>query len=276
MIAQPQPLEGVTLAPSDLNKAEHGALICYPGNDLKSFRSRINQLEKMGVEHLIFEGSSKVGKYGIIGKGCVSTVVKAKLDGYESIVALKIRRVDANRPDMKHDFELQKFANSFGVGPRAISRSRDLFAMEYIDSVKLGKWCETLKTRTPKRYTRALISDAFEQCYLLDVNGLDHGELSNPTKHVLIRNSLAQNEPKTSIIDYESASVERRVSNLTAVAQFFFLGGWQSLKVRKILGMPLKGNFTGKLIRLLRTYKANPSRESFEDLLSLADLLTKH
>ena len=96
-----------------------------------------------------------MGKYGIIGRGCVSTVVKARIKERDELVALKIRRVDANRTDMMHDFELQQYANSFGVGPLAISVSKDLFVMEYIDSVKIGKWFEQLKTRTSKKYTRA-------------------------------------------------------------------------------------------------------------------------
>ena len=74
-----------------------------------------------------------MGKFGIVGRGCVSTVVKARLSTGSRVIALKIRRVDANRPDMSHDFELQKFANSFGVGPRAIAASRDLFAMVYVN-----------------------------------------------------------------------------------------------------------------------------------------------
>jgi putative serine/threonine protein kinase len=259
-------LEKTSFSPSELRKKEHGALLCYPGTDLESFESRIEQLHELGVRRLIFEGSSKVGKYGIVGRGCVSTVVKAKLESSEDIVALKIRRVDANRVDMKRDFELQQFANSFGVGPRAIAYSKDLFAMEYIDAVRLGKWFEQLKTRTSKRYTRALIRNALEQCYLLDSSGLDHGELSNPTKHLLIRNSP---KPESVIIDYESASRDRKVANLTAVAQFFFLGGWQSEKIRKIVGISRFSN--KKFISLLREYKGEPSEDSLEKILSFVE-----
>ncbi|HVB12598.1 MAG TPA: hypothetical protein VNE86_05650 [Nitrososphaerales archaeon] len=255
-------VEKITFSPSELRKKEHGSVICYPGTNLESFDSRIEQLEKLRVRKLIFEGSSKVGKYGIIGRGCVSTVVKAKLRSREEIVALKIRRVDANRVDMKRDYELQQFANSLGVGPRAIAASEDLFAMEYIDSIRLGKWFEKLKTRTSKKYTRTLIRNALEQCYLLDANGLDHGELSNPTKHLLIRNSP---NAETVIIDYESASRERRVANLTAVIQFFFLGGWQSEKIRKILGI---SRFSKKkFILLLQEYKKKPTKDSLEKIL---------
>ncbi len=256
--------KSVIVRPRELRKKEHGAVLCYPGTDLSSFESRVKQLKELEVEHLILEGDSKVGKYGIVGRGCVSIVVKSKIKSELEIVALKIRRADANRSDMSRDFDLQKYANSFGVGPRAISASKDLFAMEFIESTKLGKWFQVLKTRTSKKYTRALIRDVLTQCCLLDINGLDHGELSNPTKHVLIWGS---EKPKTTLIDYESASRNRKISNVTAVAQFFFLGGWQSTKIRKILGME-KGFSKEEYIRKLRQYKAIPTMESLEELLS--------
>jgi putative serine/threonine protein kinase len=258
---------GVELAPRELSRKEHGAVLCYPGTDLRTFSSRVSQLKRMGVESLILEGDSKIGKYGIVGRGCVSTVVKARIKSEKEVVALKIRRVDANRPDMKHDFELQCYANSFGVGPRAIAVSADLFAMEYIDSIKLGKWFQSLKTRTSKKSVKKVIRDTLEQCHELDAHGLDHGELSNPTKHVLIRNDV--NSRRTSIIDYETASRNRKVSNLTSVAQFFFLAGWQSVKVRKILGVDL-GNFSReKFLQKLHEYKSEPRRESFDELLAM-------
>jgi len=260
----------VIVEPSELTEAEHGALLCYPGSDLGSFSDRISQLKTLGVEHLILEGESKIGSYGIIGRGCVSTVVKAKLNNEKGVVALKIRRVDANRPDMRHDFELQEFANSFGVGPRVIDFSKDLFAMEYVDSIKLGKWFQSLKARSSKKFMRRLIRDTLEQCLELDLHGLDHGELSNPTKHVLIRNGF--NPARTTIIDFESASRQRKVSNLTSVAQFFILGGWQSEKVRKILGLDAGKDFAKTrsiFLSKLRSYKLEPSKNSLEDLLSL-------
>ena len=80
--------------------------------------------------------------------------------------------------------------------------------MEYIDAVRLGKWFEHLKTRTSKKYTRSLIRNALEQCYLLDSSGLITASSSNPTKHLLIRNSP---RPESVTIDYESASRDRKV-----------------------------------------------------------------
>ncbi len=270
------------VTPSQLNQKEHGALLCYPGTDLNSFGSRVTQLKKLGVKELILEGDSKIGRYGVLGKGCVSVVVRATLKKETKVVALKIRRVDANRPSMKRDFELQKLANAFGVGPRAISSSQDFFVMEYIDSIKIGKWFEHLKTRSSKIYARKMIRNTLTQCFLLDLNRLDHGELSNPSKHILIKRDST--EPEIVIIDFESASTVRKPANLTAVAQFLFLGGWQAAKMRRILGIdtPDKSGKMrvlnrSKLIDLLREYKDRPSSESFEKILSFVKCEpTKH
>ncbi len=256
-----------TVPVSELSKKEHGALLCYPGVELKSFDSRVKQLKKLGVSELILEGSSKIGKFGIAGKGCVSVVVRARLETEKEPVALKIRRTDANRSDMKRDHELQRIANSVGVGPRSIGVTKDLFAMEYVNGQKLGSWTQTLNSHTSKRFTRGLIRSVLKQCYQLDSTGLDHGELSNPTKHVLVSGDFRK--PQAAIIDYESASVERRVSNLTAVAQFFLLGGWQSEKIRKIIG--LDDHSKKELITLLRIYKEDPSEESVEELLDYVE-----
>ena len=256
-------LENIIVDTRDLTPEEHGELLCYPGTDLATFDSRVSQARSLGVEALVLEGDSKIGRFGVVGKGCVSAVVKAKLQGEKDLVALKIRRVDANRPNMRRDFELQSYANSFGVGPRAISFSDDFFAMEFVDSIKLGRWFQSLKTRSSKKYLRKIVRGTLEQCYKLDAQGLDHGELSNPTKHVLIRKGTAE----TTIIDFESSSRERKTMNVTAVAQFFFLGSSQSEKVRKILGLDEKK----KLLSKLRSYKGKKDKDSFGDLLEALD-----
>ncbi len=268
--------EILTAGLDDLNENEHGGFLCYPGLDLSSFSKRKRQLEEIGVSELILGGTSKVGKYGVIGKGCVSIVVKARFETYPEVAALKIRRTDANRPSMFRDYELQRLANSFGVGPKVISATEDFFAMEYVDSIKIGKWLEKLTTRASKKYTRKLIRNILEQCYQLDIHRLDHGELSNPSKHVLLRKNEV--EPKTVVIDFESASTIRQPANLTAVSQFLFLSGRQSEKIKKIVEVKssnqgkeaslIGASFRNSFISMLRDYKASPSIELLERVLS--------
>ena len=54
-------------------------------------------------------------------------------------------------PTWAETTRLQKFANSFGIGPRAYGATKDFFAMEFIDSTKIGKWFASIRTRTPKK-----------------------------------------------------------------------------------------------------------------------------
>lgn len=253
---------------SELRKTVHGPVLCYPGNELSTFYDRVSQLRELGISNLIFEGSSKVGRFGIVGKGCVSIVVKAKMKSNDTTLALKIRRTDADRPSMSRDYELQNLANSFGVGPRALSATPDLFLMEYIDSLKIGNWFRSLKTRAPKKYVKRLLRNCLDQCFVLDSNHLDHGELSNPSKHILIKMNGSQMSSEGVIIDFESASVERKPANLTAASQFFFFGNYQSKKMRKILEVRATNK---KIISALHEYKERPTLSSFENFMSLVN-----
>jgi len=264
----PQANASIAVKVGDLRKTIHGGVLCYPGNDLSTFHDRIRELRSIGVSSLTLEGDSKIGRFGIAGKGCVSIVVKAALKSdKQSLYALKIRRADANRLSMERDYELQKFANSFGVGPKAVRASENFFLMEFVDAEKIGHWFQSLRTQTPKTLVRRLLRNCLHQCFLLDVNHLDHGELSNPSKHILLRRNGSQLTGESVVIDYESASLERKPSNLTAAAQFFFFGNAQSAKIRRILGLPASNR---KIISLLREYKAGPSTDSFERVMNFA------
>ena len=101
-----------------------------------------------------------------------------------------------------------------------------------------------------------------EDCYRLDVIGLDHGELSNISKHVVVGKS------KTTVIDFESASTQRRVSNVTSATQAICIGSGISKIVRKIYRLPSKN----KLIKILRLYKQERSQQNFEKILAVLKL----
>jgi putative serine/threonine protein kinase len=252
---------------SELSPEVHGSVLCYPGKVLESFEHRKKQLEGLGVREIIFEGQSKIGNLGVVGKGCVSIVVKAVVDNRQGPVALKIRRVDGNRPNMFHDYEMQRLANSVGVGPKAIAVSDDFFAMEYIAAARIGMWIESLNSKSSKKETRSLVRQILLGCFKLDEIGVDHGELSNPSKHILI--PPKSKEPV--IIDYESASLNRKPANLTSVAQFLFLGSWKGERILKLVLPRDLGNADSdlrqELLRLLRDYKKSPNQSSLHGIL---------
>ena len=117
------------------------------------------------------------------------------------------------------------------------------------------------------RYAKALIDLAIErnlldQCFTMDINGLDHGELSNMKRHVIINN-------KANIIDFESASTKRRTSNVTSVCQYLFVGNKNSSIIRKILKIKSKKG----IIKILKKYKNDKNRLNYMELLSELNIL---
>src|SRR5260370_18688912 len=89
----------------------------------------------------------------------------------------------------------------------------------------------------------------------MDSSGLDDGELSRGHKNVIISND---DIPK--ILDFESASLMRRPSNFTSLAQYLFIGGGIAKKMARVLGPVDKA----ELLKCQRDYKAGGRKGSFE------------
>ena len=194
----------------------------------------------------------------ILGKGCVGIVVKAfrRTD----CVALKIRRVDADRVEMKHEAEMLRKANSEGAGPKLLGVSKNFLLMEYVDGPFLAKWLKTVKGKQCKVRVWNVLRLALEQCWRLDRVGLDHGELSHAPKHVIVKN-----DDTPCIIDFETASITRRTSNVTSLCQYFFLATPTAKQVVKKLGNVDQQ----ELKRRLRDYKVKKTRDAFEKVLGI-------
>jgi len=108
---------------------------------------------------------------------------------------------------------------------------------------------------------KKVLVEVLEQCFRLDHAGLDHGELSKAPKHVLV-----DKFGKPFIVDFETASVERRVANVTSICQYLFAGNSSASKaLAEILGERSRL----KLVDALKTYKKNRTRSNFEDLLKV-------
>ncbi len=229
-------------------------VLCYPSSDNAEAVNRVKELKKIRVSKLIFEGHTKLGNLGLLGKGCVSLVVKAKVSN--NFYALKIRRTDANRSTMRREAELQCFVNSIQVGPKFYDVSDNFLLMELVEGESIVSWTKQLKGPSSTARLRAVLLELLGQCFKLDQTGLDHGELSNLEKHVYVGN-------KIKIIDFETASQNRRVSNVTSAVQNMFIGGSQARKVRRMLRL----KETQPIISSVKQYKDNRSLESYNQML---------
>ena len=235
-------------------------ILGYPNATRRQIKSRINELEKLKIKSICLTGPTTLGNLAILGKGYVGVVVIAKKGNKE--VALKIRRTDSQRKNMKNESTLLKIVNSVKVGPKMIDVSKNFLVMEYLEGEKFSVWIETLKGVGSAKKLKSIIKNVLEDCFRLDQLGFDHGELSNISKHVIV------GKTKVSLIDFESSSTERRPSNVTSIAQAFFIGSGISKKTQKIF----KSSSKEKIIQALKSYKQEKSEENFENLLKILKL----
>ncbi|MDP2667604.1 MAG: serine/threonine protein kinase [Nitrosopumilaceae archaeon] len=243
-----------------LSQEPYSTIIGYPKATKKQIKTRIIELKKLGIRDVSFQGQTKIGSLNILGKGYVGVVVLSRIKN--KLVAVKIRRTDASRINMVKEAKFLKIANKAGVGPLLLAMSKNFIIMEYLDGKKISKWVNELKSKQDIKLLKSIMQKILEDCYSLDVIGLDHGELSTISKHVVIGKS------KTTIIDYESASTQRRVSNVTSATQAICIGSGISKIVRKIYRMPSKN----KIIKILRSYKQEQNRQNFEKILEILKL----
>ena len=235
----------------------YSLILGYPRSTSRQLKSRISELEKLKIKSIAFKGPTTVGKLEILGKGYVGIVVLGEKGSKK--VAIKIRRLDSPRNDMKNEARLLEIVNSVKVGPKLIDFSKNFVIMEYLEGEKIGKWIEMLGGTGSAKKLKSVIKMVLEDCYRLDQIGFDHGELSSISKHVIVGKS------KSTLIDFESSSTVRRPSNVTSITQAIFIGSGIGKKIKRIYKIPDKK----KIIDVLRIYKKEQTRENFENLLKV-------
>jgi putative serine/threonine protein kinase len=242
----------------ELSEEPYASVICYPRPSKAELQKRLKELRKLGVKALKFIGEKQAFNIPVLGKGCVGIVVIAYIDGEKA--ALKVRRVDADRSGMQREAEMLEKANSMGVGPRLLGVSKNFLLMQFIDGDLVPKW---LEKRKGKGEVRKVLRDVLEQCWRLDEAGLDHGELSHAPKHIILDQKDAP-----CIVDFETASVDRKLSNVTSICQFLFISGAVADEVAVKLG----GKDEKAIIDALRKYKNDRTRENFGNVLQACGL----
>lgn len=246
--------------PADILAEEPYSLILgFPKATKAQLKSRLGELKKLGVVGVSFDGPMEIGKLNVLGKGYTGIVILAKIGSKK--VALKIRRTDSPRASMENEAMLLEAANKVGAGPRLIKSSKNFVAMEYLDGKKIFDWVRDLEGRGKAVKLKQVIRKVMTDCYRLDMAGLDHGELSDITKHVIVGKA-------TTMIDFESSSLERKVSNVTSATQAIFIGSGLAKIVRQIYSVPSKQ----KIIPALRQYKEKRGHASFEKILEVLGL----
>jgi putative serine/threonine protein kinase len=250
------------LQPLIKEKFKH--IICYPAYTQKEYKHRLKELKKLNIKAIKFTGQKNINNIPILGKGHVGIVVAAYKNNEK--VALKIRRTDANRRTMQHEAQMLKKANKINVAPHLLGITKNFLVMEYIGGTLLPEWIKVLKGKNAKKRLRHILHLALEQAWKLDTIGLDHGELSNASKHIIVKPN-----DTPCLVDFETASVSRTASNVTSLCQFFFIGSPIAKLIQGKLGTVNKQ----VLVNTLRTYKENKNRKNFENVLLMCRVFAK-
>jgi len=162
---------------SKITEPPYSDIWVYPKGTRAQIKSRIKELKALGVESISFQGELQVGTISILGKGYVGVVVLGKTGRKK--VAVKIRRNDSPRKNLKKEAELLGITNQSNVGPKLVNFSKNFLVMEYLDGEKIGDWVDSLKKKGNSPHLKTVIKKILEDCYSIDRIGLDHGELSN-------------------------------------------------------------------------------------------------
>jgi putative serine/threonine protein kinase len=233
-----------------LDAPELAPVLSYPTGDEKHLERVRSDLSGMGVESVFSQGRVSIGSFWAIGKGWVGVVLLGSLDGKK--IALKVRRADADRPSMLNEARMHQFANSVGVGAGLIAKSENAIAMDYVNGEPAVRWLQ--RVPGPESVVvRRMVSDLLDQCFRLDAAGLDHGELSQSKKHVLVD---AGGHPY--LLDFETASDRRITRNVMAMAGYLFCKGSLVSALRRHLSWD-----SIQLMRCLKDYKASKSASDY-------------
>jgi putative serine/threonine protein kinase len=241
-----------------LTQEPYALVLCFPKPSEAELQNRLEELRTLGVTALEFFGKASV--FGVplpvLGKGFVGIVVIAHLNGQK--VAVKIRRVDADRIDLFHEARMLTKANSANVAPKLFAASKNFLLMQLIEGDLLPDW---LKTDRDKVAVMRVLGEVLEQCFRMDEIGLDHGELSKAPKHVIVDRQM-----KPWIVDFETASDARKPSNVSAMGSFLFTSaGEVARNVAAVLGERNKE----EIVAAMKNYRKERTRLGFERVLQV-------
>jgi len=239
---------------TDLISIRRILAFAYPNPTDQKIQERLQEIQELNIEDIIPEGETLIRNLRVLGKGCTAIVVLAESN--EGRAALKILRTDSGRSSCIHEARILRAANQIGVGPELFQNTRNMLLMELIEGSRISTWISNRLSEGRSNLLPSLLRSILEDCHRLDRAGIDHGELNPASKHIIVNR---RGEP--TILDFESASMKRRVSNVTSASQYLFVSSEISGMVRETLGLNREG-----IIKSLKEYSRDMTPRNLQEL----------
>jgi predicted Ser/Thr protein kinase len=106
------------------------------------------------------------------------------------------------------------------------------------------------------------LGELLRQTRCLDEIGLDHGELTDARKHILI-----DKDGQPHILDFETASMRRRTRNLISLINYLFFKGTIADPISRHIRWD-----RNELMGAAREYKGTPSKFAYDKILACLGL----
>ena len=146
----------------------------------------------------------------VLSYGKRGIVLKANDDGV--VVAIKMHRPESKATNsLLMEAKYLSAVNALGIGPRLMDSSDDFVVMEFIDGLRIDEWINV----STKEEILGMLSVLFHQLFTLDNAGINKSEMTNPYKHILVKDDLVP-----VMIDFERARFNPKPQNVTQFAQY--------------------------------------------------------
>ncbi|AFK22854.1 serine/threonine protein kinase [Pyrococcus sp. ST04] len=202
--------------------------------------------------------NDKLSPFGVsvlefLSKGTTSFIFLGEYEGKKVIV--KFQRPDSPRKTLWREAEILKLLKDRGITGDivlyTVIDNREVLVREYLEGTLLKDLKEIRKWH---------IIRIAGKTYALDKLGIDHGQIQGG-KHILIGRDVW-------IIDFEKASTQRRVKNLTSAIAMLFLAE-NIISRRVVTTFNISEDFKGLLKSALREYKKTGNPSKVFDILML-------
>lgn len=201
-------------------------------------RIELIELEKNKITNIQFH---EKGKRGLVLKAIYK----------KNTIAIKLKNQKSKTDTIFNEINILKKVNKLNIGPKLIKQLHHSIIMEFIDGIKI---IEYIKINN-KNKTIKIIKDILDQCYRLDQNKIDKKEMTNPYKHILIKND------NPILIDFERSRLSKKPNNVNSLCQFLTKD-----KMSKILKEKRITINKTKLTNLLKQYKKKYDKKNFKEI----------
>jgi len=179
------------------------------------------------------------------------------IKGHRGIVEIKgrvaIKRSLTKHYNAREEAKFLKLLNKKGIGPKYISNTKNELRMEYIKGDRILNYLE----KSNKKQIIAILTKILNQLYIMDKLKINKLELTNPYKHIIVRNN------KPIQIDFERCIHTNKPKNITQFIQFLSSGQIKNIFTKKDINID-----SDKLRNLAKNYKKNQNKNVIKEILT--------